>query len=207
MKRLQRLLRRGRKQNAAGALVGVVLLSLTACSTQPAMPEFNLEVARVSAVAVAKPGFKLEAGASLAWRTELLWVGDGGSNPALAHMDVQREIERQLKAEGFNFVADTKADYVLVAAAVIGNNRDGAALTELTRLYPGLSQVAQTLDPGTLMLGLGRPGSPVVLWRSSEQTMIDDKMASQLREARLESVVRSLLTTLPMSRTPESQEQ
>ncbi len=189
-----------------GSLLIAALSGLTGCGStaggkvdKPALLE-DPELTQISAVSVARPGFELEPGASIAWRTELLWLGGEGiegDSPAVAQMNIRREIERQLSERGHSWVESTDADYLMVAAVVVGDSEAGAALEELGRLYPSLSYIPRTLETGTLLVAMSRPGSPVVLWRSALQTAITHDHSQAAREARLRAVVRSLLNTLP----------
>lgn len=189
-------------------LLGVMALVLcaAACTEQSRVlipRDSDNDMANVSAVSVVQPRFSVKAGATFAWRTELLWLGTdpGGTyRTALTKLKVKQEIEKQLGEEGFTFVDPTKADYTLVAAVMIGDHPNGPAIKELKHWYPALGPVSSTLDKGMLMVGLSRPGSPIVLWRGVIQTFITRDTPPGQRERRLQIVVHSLLETMPKSR-------
>lgn len=186
-----------------GQVVGFVVLIqvLSACTSTETVVVQKDDLARVSAVSVVRPEFVVKRGESVAWRTEILWVGDdvnGSYREALAPLDIQGEIERQLNDMGLVFTEPASADYVLVAVVMIGESAQGSAMEELVRLYPSLGMVSRTLQKGTLMLGLSHPGSPVILWRGAIQTYLSAKIPPSERKVRLQSVVRSLVNTLPV---------
>ena len=108
-------------------------------------------------------------------------------------------IERQLQQMGFYFVGDSgSADYVVLAAVVLGESKKGKAFEELAQMYPSLEYLSETLEKGTLMMAMSRPGSPLILWRSGLQTFIAEDIPDEQRQQRLHSVVRMLLGTLPL---------
>lgn len=154
----------------------------------------------VSAVSVAHSGFAIHPGDTYTWRTELLWVGDDEDSPyrqALTRLAIDKEVDRQLAERGIQRVDSGEADFALVGAVRIGEGTDDPAIRELARLYPSLGNVSLTLETGTLMLALSRPGSPVVMWRGAIQTFISGEFSPEERRERLQAVVRSLLNSLP----------
>ena len=178
--------------------------AVTACVTEQVTSPLEQEAPRVSAVAVSQQGFAVEPGESVAWRSEILWVGNDAKaqyRTALTSLGIKQEIENQLVDEGLKLASPDQADYTIIAAVVIGDTTDGIAVQELARLYPALGVVSQTLEKGSLMIALSRPGSPLVLWRGAVQTYISADIPVETRKLRLQSVVRSLLTTIPRSRT------
>ena len=184
----------------AAALLSTLMLG--ACNDQPTVPEIVDSLPRVSAAAVSQPYFQAEAGQSLSWRSEVLWVGNDGADGyrnTLTDLDIAREVEAQLTEQGLRFSSEPETDYTVIAVVVIGEPEDNAALRELARLYPSLAQVAYTLERGSLMLAVGHPGSPVTLWRGSVQTFITRFLPHDLRQERLSRAVRSLVKTLPLS--------
>ena len=180
------------------------LLFLAACSEQPAKASYPDELSRLSAVAVTSTGFSLEPGSSLGWRTEVIWLQGDNSHelpPGVNSQGLRTELERQLQAMGHSFVAaDESADYVLIAAVILGESEAGDEFIELAKLYPSLEYVSQTLEKGSLLVGLSRPGSPVILWRAGIQAFIAENLTPAQRQQRLEAIVRSLLRTLPIAR-------
>lgn len=183
----------------------LLTLFLGGCQTQtaekPVLAEGH-EFIPVSAVSVTQPGFTVRAGQRYAWRSEMLWIGEGAEGPyrrALTRLNIDREIDRQLAELGLVRVGTAEADLVLVAAVRIGESTDGAATQELARLYPSLGNVSLTLEKGTLLLALGRAGSPVVMWRGAIQTFISDNIEPSQRQERLQIIVHSLLNSLPLA--------
>ncbi len=181
---------------------GAILLAiLSACVEQPVY-EAPDELARVSAVAVTSPGFSLEKGATLAWRREILWLRSAKFSDAdnvVNRINLQSAIETQFRQLGYPVnPVNTPTDYVLIAAIVLGDSEKGRDFTELARMYPSLEYITESLDKGTLMVGLSRPGSPVVLWRAGIQAFIAEDLTMEERQLRLQAIVRSLVRTLPI---------
>ncbi len=183
-----------------------LLVVLSACVEQPVY-EAQDELSRVSAVAVSSPGFELEKGASLAWRRDILWLRSdkfANANNPVNKMNLQAAINQQFQQLGYTVnPVSTPSDYVLIGAIVLGDSEKGKDFEELAQLYPSLEYISESLEKGTLMVGLSRPGSPVVLWRAGIQAFIAEDLSMQERQQRLAAIVRSLVRTLPI----EGQEQ
>jgi hypothetical protein len=182
-------------------LIIVSIAFLSSCVKQPVY-EAPDELSRVSAVAVTSPGFILEKGATLSWRSDILWLRSdkfaSKGNP-VNQMNLQGTINQQFRALGYNVTpVNTASDYVLIGAIVLGDSEKGKDLEELARLYPSLEYISQSLEKGTLMVGLSRPGSPVILWRAGIQAFIAEDLSKPERQQRLQAIVRSLVRTLPM---------
>lgn len=189
------------KSVGLGLLISIAM-TVASCGHQEKTPQLDDELSRVSAVTVTSPGFSLEAGARLAWRSDVLWMkSDEFSNRGnpVSQLPVRAIIERQLQQMGFYFVGDShSADYVIVAAVVLGDSKQAKAFEALARMYPSLEHISETLEKGTLMMALSRPGSPLILWRSGLQAFIAEDISAEQRQQRLYSVVRMLLSTLPL---------
>ncbi|ARN75991.1 hypothetical protein [Oceanicoccus sagamiensis] len=182
-------------------LVISLTVLLSACVEQPVY-EAPDELSRVSAVAVSSPGFSLEPGASIAWRRDILWLRSdqfaSAANP-VNRINLQATLNQQFQQLGYRIdPVNTPSDYVLIAAIVLGDSDKGRDFEELARLYPSLEYISENLETGTLMVGLSRPGSPVILWRAGIQAFIAEDLAMDKRQQRLESIIRSLLRTLPL---------
>lgn len=182
-------------------MVCCVSLVLAACVEQKQTVRVDNELNRLSAVAVVAPGFAMERGATLAWRSEVLLLRSESvveAGVSVSPATVQSAIEKQLQQQGHSFVSVEQANYVLIAAIVLGESEEGRDLGELARLYPSLEGVSDTLEKGTLMVGLSRPGSPVILWRAALQAYLADDPSQQQSAQRLQAVIASLFGTLPM---------
>lgn len=181
------------------ALLLSVYLSGCAAPPKPGI-KMGDQFIPVSAVSVAHSGFAVKPGDTYTWRTELLWIGDEQDSPyrqALTRLSIDKEVDRQLAERGLQRVDKAEAEFALVGAVRIGEGTDDPAIRELARLYPSLGNVSVTLETGTLMLALSRPGSPVVMWRGAIQTFISGEFSPQERQERLQAIVRSLLNSLP----------
>jgi hypothetical protein len=178
-----------------------MVLALTACVETTAKTDQADDLAKISAVTVSSPDFAIKPGDSLSWRRDVIWV-QGKDLPESARninrQNLSAEIEHQLQAKGYRFVKGNQAaDYEVIAAVILGKSEKGDALAELARLYPALGDSVHSLEKGTLMLGIARPGSKNLLWRSGIQAFIaEDPTVAQQRE-RLQGIVNSLLSTLP----------
>lgn len=182
-------------------MLSVLLLACTAPRSE--LDTLTPELSRISAVAVTSPGFELPPNASLSWRAKVIWLQAEDIPPdrQLNESTIQRAIEKQLVEQGYSFAgSNSLADYALVAAVVLGDSVEGKALKELARIYPSLGQVSQTLDKGTLLVGISRPRSPHILWRGAVQVFLAEEASPELRTKRIESVMRSLFATLPVSK-------
>lgn len=188
-----------------GWVVCCLCLVLLACVEQKQTLRVDNELNKLSAVAVVAPGFAMEPSATLAWRSEVLLLRSEVVAEAGAAIDsavVKSAIENQLQLQGHRFADVDQADYLLIAAIVLGDNAKARNLKELARLYPSLENVSGTLEKGTLLIGLSRPGSPVVLWRAALQAYLAEVPNQQQSELRLQAVIASLFATLPMQQFP-----
>lgn len=191
----------------------IVIVATVGCVSPnpPSRVEYMpTELSRVSAVAVTAPGFQLERGKLLTWSGDLIWLqavnASADDIPVTANV-IQREIEEQFAELGFSFVTPSAPselitrppDYQLQSVAILSDSAEGLALENLIRLYPSLAHVPGTLERGTLLMVMSRPGSPVILWRAGVQAFVVEDLAPEMRNARLQTVVRSLLRTLPLA--------
>lgn len=179
----------------------ITFILLNACIETKVLPVVD-PLNRLSAVAVGSPNFSLPIGATLAWRNDVIWLR-GKNLPeeyGKTNGDIYSSvIEQQLMAQGYRFTLNVQqADYVLIAAAVMGESEKGDAFQDLAKLHPSLEEFSEGLEKGTLMLAVSRPGSPLILWRAAIQAYIAEGLEMSERMARLNAVVRSLLDTLPM---------
>lgn len=193
----------------------LAIVAIAGCASPPSRLDYMpTELSRVSAVAVTAPGFVLQQGKLLAWSGEVVWLQADNASPddiPVTASAIQHEIETQFAELGFNFVVPSAPseiitrppDYTLQSVAILSDSAQGLAFENLIKLYPSLEHVPSTLERGTLLMVMSRPGSPVILWRAGVQAFVADDLAPEVRRARLQAVVRSLLRTLPLADQPE----
>ncbi|MFA7555399.1 MAG: hypothetical protein WCY88_14220 [Spongiibacteraceae bacterium] len=182
----------------------VLAISLVACVEQQPKPAIaaDLKMEHVSAVAVISPGFELRFGDRLGWREDIMVMRNeekGDYKTGINDWKLKLLIEQQLQEKGFEVVAENEsADYILFAAVILGGSDKGKEFEQLLQLYPSLRGVSDTFETGTLLMGLSRPGSPVVMWRAAIQTYIEQDSTPEEQDLRQQVVVKSLLRTMPV---------
>ena len=185
-------------------VAGVTLLCLfvlIACSNNPPQKKAPSKRLNVSGVTVNYPNLSFRPDDTFRWRREILWaqadnIPQGGQG--VSRQYIRGLIEHQLTQKGYQFSVDgKKSTYELVAAVILGDSIEGNHLAELARLYPELGESAESLEKGTLMLGIAKPNSKILVWRSAVQVFIHEDISLQERKERLSRVVSRLLKTLP----------
>ena len=139
-----------------------------------------------------------EPGSVFSWGAEILWVesDETASSISVNAQQLKSEINRQLLNRGYRLseVAG-ESDYEMVAGVVLGDSAQGKALFELAQLYPGLIGSAPSLEKGTLLFGLRKPGEGFI-WRSAIQAYLAETSAADQQALRLERIISKLLDSL-----------
>ncbi len=179
----------------------LMLLVLASCSTGEHATNSNSSALEVSAVTVSDPSLTIRPGDNLRWRREVLWAqGDDLPEDVLKlnRQNLRTLIEKKLIQKGYHFVDKAQdSDYEIVAAAILGDSEAGEFLIRYSKLYPELSDSNEVLEKGTLMLGIVRPNSKTLVWRSAIQAFIVEDISFPERQKRLNRIVDALLQPLP----------
>lgn len=182
---------------------GLVLgsLVLVACSTTAPQKKSDGEILKLSAVTVSSLGFSIKPDASFRWRRQILWAQGVNFPDDAQHLNrqqLQSLIEQRLIQKGYHFTEGSQnPDYEIIAAVILGDSEEGDTLARLARLYPELGGSPESLEKGTLMLGIAKPNSKTLLWRGAIQIFINENTSLSEQQERLRRVVASLLNDLP----------
>jgi hypothetical protein len=182
-------------------LTGFFVLGLLACTNNGSTVD---QASRSSAmkqavvIAVASPQFDLPAGAKLAWLEDMLVVHDKDRDLSMnLVLFLQNEIQQQLRARGYQFVANADdAKYLLAAVAVLGDAMTSEDMARAFKLHPSLIS-NQDYEKGTLLMGLLNPRTKKAEWRGVIQMFADTNLPGETRKARGEMAVARLLSKLP----------
>ena len=179
-------------------LCSVVLLF--ACSTPYQQSAFDDELKQLSSVTVTSPGFSLDKNASFQWRRDVIVIEGDNIPDSVRNVNTRRiryDIEKQLRSKGYRVTNNGSGQYELIAAVILGESTEGRQLEEIARFYPSLGDSLADLKKGTLMLGIARPSSTRLLWRSGIEAFIAENPTVEEQKQRLEMIVSSLLSGLP----------
>jgi len=170
------------------------LLLLAGCARSP-----TDELAASSAISFTEPGFVLAPGTALTWRSDVVYLFD---DPAERPQDfrpfVQQEVQAYLESRGYRFEA-AQATHGVLAVAVLGADRDAAAVLREYRLTPSFP-ASRRYPRGTLVVAVYSLDDEKIRWRGAIQANIDVTLPEQARRERLRVHVAKLLNLLPTRR-------
>jgi len=149
-----------------------------------------------SAISFTEPGFFLPPGTALAWRSDPRYLfDDPADRPEDFRPLLKEEMERFLASRG-NAVDPDRAEYGVLAVAVLGADLDAEAVLREFRLTPSFPASRQ-YPRGTLVVAIYSLTDEKVLWRGAIQAHIDVSEPEQTRRERLRAHVARLLNLVP----------
>ncbi len=158
------------------------------------------ELAASSAITFSAPGFYLEPGSTLTWRSDMVYLfDDPRERPENFKPFVQQEIQAYLEAKGYRFVAaGAPSTYGLVAVVVLGEDMTATEVLNQFRLTPSFN-ASRRYEEGTLVVALYDTANEKVLWRGALQSNVDLEMPPEQRRLLVREHVKRLLKNLPTS--------
>ncbi len=176
-------------------------LALTACSTSRLEPEQD-PLTQASAVSVTLPGFVTTPETTMRWRSDLVWIDDPEGRYQRRADVLQQALQRELENKGYRFVTgEEKADYDVLAIALLGQLEEQPELDEVFRLYPTLAKPAKGYGIGTVLVAISPVGTKEIVWRGALEVFTDPgKQPVSQRYQRLEWAATRLLNSIPSQR-------
>ena len=181
--------------------LGVPLLLaaiLGACSSVPP-PAKQDPLSQASSVSVTLPGFVVEPGTTLHWRSDLRWMDDPDGQSKNRAEVLQQALQREFERKGFSFMPTSDAaTYDVVAVAVLGALQDQKKLESVYRLYPSLAKPVKGYGVGTVLVAIAPSGTQDVVWRGAlEVFTYPGHLPVEKRYERLAWAAAKLLATIP----------
>lgn len=170
-----------------------MLLALVACAINVTNP-----LSESTAVTFSQPGFWLEPGATLYWRSERIYIyDDPGRKPDNVQPYLKQEIQGYLETEKFQFVDDRNlARYGLVAVIVLGDEVTARDIMKQFGLTPSFN-ATRFFKKGTIVVALLDAASEEIVWRGSLEANISLSVSPGVRQQRVRQMTHKLLDKLP----------
>jgi len=118
------------------AALSLVLLTAAGCAVNVKKPLTNS-----TAVTFSQPGFWLEPGSKLYWRSDLVYIFDEpGKNSENTRPFLQQETQSWLESRTYEFVEDNSlTNYGLMAVVVLGNEVTALEIMQRFDLTPSFN--------------------------------------------------------------------
>lgn len=187
-------------------LAVLILWGLSGCmSSAPSEPESEPSYAKKlrpsSSIVVSKPGFYLPKGEPIGWYSDVIWVDPNQilSNKPSLPSHLRSEVQRQMSNKGHMFVSANSAEYVMLAAVILGDmsTSESEKLNKFFNIDPALNKTSEDYDVGTLLLAIGKRGGHRALWRGVVQAFVGEEVPESVGQKRLEQYIGTLLASLP----------
>jgi hypothetical protein len=109
---------------------------------------------------------------------------------------IRTAVERNLAARGWAMAVP--GDYRIAFVAAIENPLDGASVSQMFGMDPGIATEfdGQSYARGTLILDVARNGMAAPVWRGAVQVRADPELSDKIRQQRVQRAVDLLLSDL-----------
>ena len=175
------------------------ILVLSGCDTTSKPNDMPRELRQSSVVSTSTPDFAPQAGATLAWKSDLrvkLSPGVNGDPGMVAF--IKSEVDRQLQAKGYGFApADITPTFHLEGVLIMGDELNETQLRDALGFDPGLVGKDTTYEKGSLLLFLIDPVSLQTKWLAVVQVFAAPDLPADVRQERARFGVGQLMSALP----------